>query len=349
MKRYMAIMSVIALMQWIGFNAYAQNVNFEKVQVKHKVLPLQPLDKGLTTYNSAFKPVDLELSKAQSESMRLKNLVLDGYTYQEENADVTIELMLDVLSFKSRDVLDKTTTKGQGENKVTVPQFKYSINYDYPYTVKVTNNSTGAVLLEEKDYLPVSYEYPETTFADSQEKLSNMYEESKGKIINNIRRIGAEKVMGTVNELVNSQFGYTVTTLGFDLGYVKSFKKFDYTDLYGAFEKMRLGINQLEEEWYSQSLEGNPLKEALEVLNKARQEYSPGDKKSRINEKVVFMVHHNISICNFFLKDFKECESSIAAIGDKATYQMKENRTFLKKYVGETSKRFAANNIAFNQ
>lgn len=347
LKKNLAILSVIAMILLINFEGYTQNLNFEKVAVKHKILPQQPLADEIVTYNSVFKPVDLELSKAQLESMRTKNLVLEGFTYQEENADVTIELVVDVLKFNSKDVLDKSTSKKVGETKVEVPQFQYEISYDYPYTIKVIDNTTGNVLLEEGDVMAISYVYPEKSYAPSQSKLANMYEDAKGRLISNVRKTGMNKVLAVTRSMVNSQFGYPVTTLNFELSYVKKYKKFDYSDLYGAFEDMRLGLNQLKDDWYVQSMNGSSLQKALDVFNKAKQEYSPGSKKVRINEKVVFMINHNAAICNFFLKNFAECESSIAGIGAKASYQLRENKSFLKKYLPETEGRFTANNIEY--
>lgn len=347
MKKNLAILSVIAIILLINFEGYTQNLNFESVAVKHRSLPQQPLAEGLVTYNSLFKPVDIELSRAQLESMRTKNLVLEGFTYQEENADVTIELIVDVLKFNSRDILDKSTKKKEGETEVTVPQFQYSINYDYPYTIKVIDNTTGSVLLEEGDVMPISYVYPEKSYAASQSKLANMYEDAKGRLISNIRKTGMNKVLALTKSMVNSQFGYPVTTLNFELSYVKKYKKFDYSDLYGAFEDMRYGLNQLKEDWYVQAMDGSSLQKALDVFTKAKQEYSPGAKKVRINEKVAFMINHNAAICNFFLKNFADCESSMAGIGKKAAYQMKSNQKFLKKYLQETEERFTANNIDY--
>jgi hypothetical protein len=340
-------MHVIALMLLLNLDGLAQNLNFESVKVKHRSVPQQPLGENIQTYNSFFRPVDLELTNAQLESMKSKNLILNGYAYQEEDADLTIELVVDVLSFNSRDLVDRSTTKKEGETEVKVPAFQYSLTYDYPFKITVTDNTTGTVLLTEEDILPVSYVFPANSTASSTTALANMYEESKAGLINSIRKTGMDKLLSDTRYIVNDQFGYPVIDLDIDMGYVKKFKKYDYSDLYAAFEDMRVGLNQVEEDWYLKPPVDN-LNKALAVFSKVKDEYSSGDKKARINEEVVAMIYLNAAMCDFFLKNFSECQQYLAQIGDKAPYKIKSNKKFIDDFMNDVKNRYVANNIDFN-
>ncbi len=341
------MMSAIAFVLLVSLSTTAQNLNFESVKVKHRRVPQQPLSENIQTYNSFFKPVDLELTNAQLESMKSKNLILNGYTYQEEGADLTIELVVDVLSFNSRDLVDKTTTKKEGEKEVKVPAFQYSLTYDYPFKITVTDNTTGSVLLEKEDILPVNFVFPANGTVPSTTALANMYEESKAGLINNIRKTGIDKLLDNTRFIVNDQFGYPVIDLDLNMGYVKKFKKYEYADLYAAFEDMRVGLNQLQEDWYLLPAESS-LQKALDAFLKVRQEYTPGDKKARINETVVAMINHNAAICEFFMKNFTGCQGYLAAIGDKAPYKIKSDRKFIDDFMNDLKNRYSANNIDFN-
>lgn len=341
------LLAIFSLIIW-QTETFSQNLNYEIVKVKHRRVPKQPLGDDILTYSSTFSAVDLEQSRAQLESMKSKNLKLEGYTLEQEGADISIELIVDALGFNSRELIDNSTTKKEGETEVKVPAYQYSLNYDYPFKLRVTNNISGEVLLEEEDLMPISFVYPEKNSASSTTQLANSYETNKAGIIQSIRKYGINKLLSHSKFVINDNFGYPVIEHSFEMGYVKKYKKYDYSDLYAAFEDMRLGLNQLEEDWYTKPMNDSPLHKALDAFVKVKEEYNPGDKKARINEKVVFMVNHNAAICNFFLKDFSKCEEYLSGIGKKASYRIKLNQKYLEDFIVDVEQRYTANNIKFN-
>lgn len=326
---------------------WAQELQFEQVTIKHKRLPHQPLDRGINSFTNSLEVADSDLKPKELQDLRLDFLSVSGYEYNALSADISIELEVDEIRRNTQYVVDKTFTRMRGQDEITVPAYQYIFKYEYPYTLRVINTRDSSVLYEEKDNYEIKYKYPENEKVSSRNELDELYSEHSSIIKSNIRIVALIRLLRQSKNTIESLHGYPVMKLEINMGYVKKHKRHDYSDLYFAFQGMKQGLQQLEEDWYLDNMDDNPLHNSLKIFNRVKSEYKPGNKRSRITERVYFLVNHNAAICNFFIKNLSDCEADLADISRKAPYKVRANQKFLQHFVPEEEKRYMANQVNF--
>lgn len=300
----------------LSLQIFGQNIANEGVQVALYRTPLKPIAGPPKTYSAKLYELGDVLRKEHRDSLLARSLVIPGLSRVESAGDVQLELVINPFAITQKEVRDvplETTNNGQ---KVTTHQYSYLLHCSFPMKLRVMVK--GRLLAENdlpsaftKDYSPQnrnSLEAMQREFDQDyhfQGRLVSDRLEENGKYLKNM--LASEYGEGMHNEFL--------TVL-----YVKD-KKGIYPDINQAMSLMVDGLkyahnnaNYLDDQFKSK------INQALELYNKALME-SSDDKKARIDPKVTTLIHYNIGLAYYCLRQYNQAQEWLekAMAGDGNT------------------------------
>ncbi len=139
--------------------------------------------------------------------------------------------------------------------------------------------------------------------------LESAYKKDKGTFETNSQKESNKNAMGMAKNFVNSSLFFTYIPQEFSVFYVKS-KDFGYDDIKKAATIAAEGYDEIKDNIENKDAHSK-LKQAISIWEKALEESTPDDKKSRINKKVTLHLAENIGTAYFYLMDFDKAQKVI--------------------------------------
>ncbi|MEX2379434.1 MAG: hypothetical protein WD530_01725 [Vicingaceae bacterium] len=257
----------------------------------------------------------------------LANTYITLHAYEKAN-DADIEILVNIKNFEYAEPqsVTKETSYYNTQTKRTEKgqETYYETKYRHPATVKVTKN--GNVI--HNQMVEPANEYKEY----SSKSLPNKY---------NLEKASVENTMVTINNYINSEFGYAPIELTTKVGYVKN-KKGEYDDLEKALSLATSAYNASKNDKEAAKAD---LSAAVKIWDTALRESDVDDKKARINEKVTTMLLFNLSVANMYLDNYDASQKNLNALNNlKLSFSEKNLSEEHKALLDDRRKRFEINN-----
>ncbi len=268
-------------------------------------LPSNPLPQDYKTYKI------LASSYNEYRGDDIKNYInIEGYEkVMDEKYDFKVKLKEYEMIFSEPErIREEHTRKVDGVEK------KY---YTYKYSFKVTHklkvyvyNKNGESLFT-KDFSESNYNYS-TKSSESSETARNNYKKMKKELKANL----LSDKLNSANSYLNNMIGYPKISMFVNLhtGKAKKRSKFNYDDYNEALEIAKEGVEILVQDENETGAAKEKFDNAFEIWNKALEESTPDNKKSRVNKKVTSMTYYNMMLCNFLLKEYDKAYEDIKNI-----------------------------------
>ncbi|MEZ4946415.1 MAG: hypothetical protein R2804_12845 [Cyclobacteriaceae bacterium] len=319
--------------------ASAQNIDFESQRSTFYRYPLHPLDKSLKTYSVSIQELGSFLDKQQKDTLLERAMVLPGFERVKAGGDVQIELIMNPLSINNKELKDEPRTNEKDGVKTTFHQYWYEISYNFPTRIRLL--ARGEVITEQD--LPGFY----TTqyYPQNRNSLSGIQKEYDNDFhFRNVllgKRLDERK--REIRDWLFSNYGYGFEGRLIDVATVKD-KKGEYPDISKGLSLMIAAIKSTDQKKdYIDENFSDKLRQAIALYEKELKEFSP-DKKARINEKVKNMLHFNIALAQYLMRDFDEAEQSLTLVNPDIR-GLHSNPYRLKEDIQDTRMRLVANGL----
>lgn len=319
--------------------ASAQNINFESQRTTFYRYPLHPLDKSLKTYSASIQELGSFLDKPQKDTLLERAMVLPGFERVKAGGDVQIEVIMNPLSVTNKELKDEPRTTEKDGVKTTYHQYWYEISYNFPTRIRLL--ARGEVITEQD--LPGFYTtqyYPQNrnSLPGIQKEYDNDYHFRNVLLGKHLRERKME-----IREWLFSNYGYGFIERVIDVATIKD-KKGEYPDVSKGLSLMLAAIKSTHQkkDYIDEEFKAK-LNQAIALYEKELKEFSP-DKNARINEKVKNLLHFNIALAQYMMRDFDEAEHSLSLM-DKDVRGLHSDPYRLKEEIQDTRMRLAANGL----
>jgi hypothetical protein len=290
---------IFILLAGFSLNIYGQKSKTEIVIIKQLHLPLHPLSNQIKTY-----AIDCSSDYEQIQNYSEPSLEIKGYERTSiENADVVIRLKIpDGCSFP------KSITKTGKSDETTTVKMNITVNSEI---------ALECVLIDKEGYYIHNVHYPNyeditrttfTTIITSSKDFETAFKECSDNAINHTLKITLNKVRKATQEYLDKHFSYYTEEIEFKISTCKN-NKFDYSDLDSAL----INFQRAAKLYSENELTGEVkilLKDCISIWDNAINEYKPNIKKTRISNKNIARIYHNLSVAYYLSDQFDDALKS---------------------------------------
>ena len=290
--------SALIMILGLSFSMYGQKAKTEKIVVKQFHLPSSPLSSHIKTFAVNFNSEYDKIPNYKETSLDIK-----GYERVSiEEANVVIKL--EVLDGK---LIAKSDTKVITSNNNGKAEVKMNITVNSSIELKCTLIDKNGLVIHNIQY-PNYDETTKTTYKTSAIAASTnpetAFKRHADNAINHTLKITLSKAKNATQDYLDKHFSYYTEEINFNISTGKG-GKFYYSDLDKALDKFKQGAQIYSEKQLTKDVE-TLLTECVQIWENATKEYKPGDKKSRISDKNISEIYHNISVAYYLLDKFDD-------------------------------------------
>lgn len=256
MKKY-----IIATALCMAVSLQAQKVDLDRFNFnfEYRNLPHKPLDSTFKTY-SVSVDAPYTVAGVMSRDAIAQRVILQGFDRDEDGGDIMTRLQInDLIIDKYQVVESSTTTKNKDGSETKNYTYYVSVDYSMQGTASFVAE-TGMELGKSINLFGSrSYNWASATYKTRSE-ATNYYYNNKTAIVNNLIRERLNEAIGAVNQNLNFNFGFPVTTESSFLWLLDSKKHPEYEPMslrWNALKPALEGIsaNQLSDDTKSKILE----------------------------------------------------------------------------------------------
>lgn len=275
---------------------FAQKVDLDRFNfnTEYRNLPHKPLDSTFTTY-SVSVDAPYTINAVMGEDAIASRIILQGFE-KSSYGDVQISLHIqDLLIDKYQVVESSTTSKNKDGSETKTYSYYVSVDYSIQGYADFLSKTGSELAKGVNMFGSRSYNWASATYKTRNE-ATNYYYNNKTAIINNLIRERINEGIGTINQNLNYNFGFPVTTDNTFLWLLDS-KKHPETEPMAARWKVLkpalegITANQLSEETKSKILE---MIKYFDGLKTTYTEDEKGHRKMRYcawyNNAVLYMI-----------------------------------------------------------
>ncbi len=346
---------------------YAQRAAYKQKPISYLILPLNPLPKDILTYSAEIKgTTSLKMDEKIQTKYRDIEITTDSLikflTFHQlkkvgfnENPDLMVEVDLGTGFAHEKEVLHHDEVKNP--DKSVTHNYYYTFAYSQPfaYTIK---KKDGSVLSTGK-YGGTDMEFvnKEAIF-NTEDAAKKDWAYNYQKIFNGIELLKTMEFLTKLySEVIVDKYSIKlVSKENIAVGKAEgNEKKYDFTDLNGAYDIMLAGIEKYSEQFSNADqakLNISMLKDtggfttelskAIPIYEKALTESNPSDKNARINDKITGMIHYNLSLIYYITDDFEMAEKHI---GMASEYEKGDDNKRRKDMIADKKARYQANGL----
>lgn len=264
------------------------------------------------------------------EDGAVKNAIsLAGYDRGEGGATITIG----ILPVSNVNVTMKKSGSG------TSTKYTYTANYRLPFEVKVEDPASGVVL---QTILMNSNRTSTIGTYASQYEYDLWLIDNREQFWPDLEKKARNSGLQQVNNHINDKCGFPVKSNLSEVYTVKKFKEHQYSDLTNAYTVASQGYQMVGQ---SRDRKGchSKLIEAIKIWETALKESNPGDKKSRVNDKVTALLYVNIGEAYMWMSNFDQAEIYFNQAIGMNVRKFKKRAESLKSYMNERKMRWNTN------
>ena len=305
----------------------------EKQEYKEKSLGNKLVSRALLDEE---KPKDVIIGEkyfskvydAAGVSSRIK---FDGYQ-ASSSSDLKIEVILLGFEFLiEEDIKEKT------KDDVTTKEYSYKISYKHPMEIKLFDSFDEEINYSEMADFK-SFQTKNTKKFSSSYALEKYWRENKISYLSKLDEKVTRDNLKTINNYLNSQFGYSTIEKNSAIAMVKP-KKFEYPEYFNAYEQIFTGYSYMMDNKIDAV---NYINEAITNWETALKESDKENKKARINLKVTAVTHLNCAEAYCWIDDFKNARRHIMKIKMLKTKKYDKKVEALQNFMEDQEKRYKA-------
>jgi hypothetical protein len=305
----------------------------EKQEYKEKSLGNKLVSRALLDEE---KPKDIIIgakyfSKVYDAADVSSRIKFDGYEVSS-SSDLKIEVIL--LGFEyliEEDITEKT------KDDVTTKEYSYKISYKHPMEVKLFDGFDEEINYSELANFK-SFQTKNTKKFSSSYSLEKYWKENKISYLSKLDEKVTRDNLKTINNYLNSQFGYSTIEKNSAIAMVKP-KKFEYPEYFNAYEQIFTGYTYLLD---NKNDAVNYINEAITNWETALKESDKENKKARVNLKVTAVTHLNCAEAYCWLNDFQNARRHIMKIKMLKTKKYDKKVEALQNFMEDQERRYKA-------
>lgn len=286
-----------------------------------KVLDKELLNESKPVFNPPPYPEFTEIPKSpDNENLASKYLSLDGY---EKGNYSPVFITVELKPFDLGESTPKTTTSGTGENQKTTTT--YYTKYKQPVKLTVESVINGVLY---DDVLPVSTEW--YTYSSKSEPD---YAEVKKFALNDL--------MSYTGNHINDQYGKRKRNLNTSVVVIQKFKKHRYPEYEEALVH---GLSGYKNIYLDKTKSISSFNKAINIWEKALEEYDPNNGKARINREVAWYTMLNIGEAYLWIENYEKADDYFSRMeGVMPKWSTKARLKDSKDRLQDHRERFMAN------
>ena len=266
---------------------------------------------------------------------------LDGYNMNSENAvKVTITMHGFEITDEKMDSKESKTTKDGVTT--TIVNYWYSVSYKHPVSVKVESPTQGVIYDEIIPSTQAVYTNTTSSYQNVYQ-LNEYWDINRQSFIGNLDDQIASSNLSMANTELNSHCGISTIERNTSVFWVKDSKKFDYQDLYTAYEHAVVAYSLLEDDINREAAK-TELQNGIDIWEEVLTFYDPDEKKSRLNDKVVSSIHYNLAEAYSWMDDYISSMKHMNKIGAISVKKYEKQAEDLEVFIDDQKARYNANN-----
>ena len=279
---------------------YNRKTRLEKVIDKEILKEEKPIFNPPTYPDFKGLPKSLDL-----ENLASKYLSLDGY---EKGNYSPVFITVQLKDFEKKESIPKTKTTGDGENAKTTTT--YSTKYKIPVKLTIESSLNG-ILYDQ--VLPVSTEY-------------HTYSSKTEPTFDEVKQFATKDLLSYTGKYLDNNYGKTKMNLKTSVVLIKKYKRYKYNEYEEALPHALSGYKNM----YLDKIKSvSSFNKAINIWEKILEEYSPNNKKARINREVAFYTMLNIGEAYMWIDDYEKADEYFSKM--EATMPKWSNNKRLKE------------------
>ena len=256
-------------------------------------------------------------------------LNVEGFTVAEGGVVITI----DMGPISEMRIVNKKT------GSAATTKYQYTCNYKLVATVKVECPARGIVL---NTMVGNSVQTHTMNSYASKYEFELWWMDNRTIFWSELQQKARVKLLNQINGELNSTIGFPTKKRTKEVFSVKRHKDHQYTDLTEAYTLCKQGYGLIQND-RDRSGGADKIQDAISMWEKVLGESTPGDKNSRINEKVTAMIYYNLAEAYMWTSDFDQAEMYIDKAINGGSVKFKGMAKSLQKYLPGRKSRWQAN------
>jgi Leucine-rich repeat (LRR) protein len=250
--------------------------------------------------SARVKDDNIETSIISLPKISLENIDYNGLSISYAVGD--IEITNTIIQTEEIPCMEKNSKKA-----MLVKTDYYLVEYKRPPLVIVVKDRTGKVVYADKVSLS---ENAKTTFGKGECRfwlpgaLEKAYSTEKDLFLKNVQTSEIKETKAIAKEIINNTIFARFAEEEFKLYYVTD-KEGKYSDIDEAYQIANAVYTTCSQSGGYTQNQVYPLKNAIDIWNKALLESNLSDKKARINHEITMKLNENIAIAYLFLGDYE--------------------------------------------
>lgn len=268
------------------------------------------------------------------------NIKLEGFTKLPEKALI---IQMNLSGFE-KDEAKSTTQKKQikrADGKtIDSTVFVYQFNYRHIIKLKIIQPD-GKFIMDEAYGPSLGFTTYSSKFFANQVDLDNYWNTAQAREITNTQDKIVMDNLKSINEMINSNYGYVPQIRNVVVGYVN--EKKSYNDFKDALNNAKNGYAIIGKK--ETSVQGTDyLQKAVTTWEAALKESDPSNKKARVDEDVTECLLMDLSEAYVWLNDFTKAQEYLTKLDAfKLSYKEKGIKSSTKTFLDDQNMRIAAN------
>ena len=296
--------------------------------------------------NFAAPPVKATVNEAtlektfNTELLATTHIKLEGFSKLPEKALIIQMNLTGFEKDEAKPATQKKQVKGADGKNVETTVFVYQFNYRHMVKLKIIQPD-GKFLTDEAYGPSLNFStYTSKDFA-TQAELDTYWKTAQAAETSAIQEKVVLDNLRSINEMINTNYGYAPQTRMVDIGSVNEKKLYD--DFKDALNNAKNAYALIgKKETFSQGEEY--LRKAVATWEAAMKESNPSNKKARVDEDVTEILLMDLSEAYIWLNDFTKAQEYLTKL-DAFKLSMKEKgiKNSIRYFLGEQSPRYIAN------
>jgi hypothetical protein len=265
---------------------------------------------------------------------------IEGYTRSQDNA-ISAQIILHGFQanpVKIKETKSSSTVNGQS---VTSKYYSYEFNFKHPMSLRVELPGQGVVFdemlkstLNERNY--------RTPKKSTMVELKYWWERNRENILKDLDEQLTKSNLQLIHDLLNSEFGYAKTDRTTKVCWAKG-NKFNYDDLYNAYENAVAGYSILDDGIEKDDAQ-EEIQKAIDIWENVVESYDPKQKKDRLTDKIISGIHYNLAEAYIWMDDYINAQKHLNRIELLNVNKFEKMAAELQKFLNDQKNRYNAHN-----
>ncbi len=225
--------------------------------------------------------------------------------------------------------------KGSGANT----RYEYVCQYMLPIEVTIETPTEGQVFKRR---------FLESTQAQSMKTYNSTYEfqlwwmDNQQQFYTDLERDARKRALNEVNQQLNNEFGFVLSTRGTELYTVKKYRDYEYSDMTKAYTLSTQALNLVAKE-RNRSAAFAKLNEAINAWKELLQESNLSDDKARVNDKITAVIHCNLAELYIWTANFDAAELHLNLAQNSGVMKARNHAKGMESFFQDQKRRWQAN------